>query len=155
MSRSPSPDTDSSIVSGSTDATEPDYSAVEIPSAPPSEYSYVERRAELLQIIESVGHPRRVNQTELAERFGVSQQQISKDIDRIATHVRDRVGDRGRRTLIVDSVMDRSVRGLLDDGEWRKAARTVREWDEWAREIHDLAELEERIDALEELEAAQ
>ena len=153
MPRSPSPDADSSdsVVPGS---NEPDYSNVELPAKPPSEYSYVERRAELLQILEQVGHPRRVNQTELAERFGVSQQQISKDIDRIAAHVRDRVGDRDRRTLIVDSVMDRSVRGLLDDGEWRKAARTVREWDEWAREIHDLEELEARIEALEDLEGA-
>lgn len=138
-----------------TDCTEPDYSSVEIPAKQPSEYNYVERRAELLQIVENVGHPRRVNQTELAERFGVTQQQISQDLDRIATHVRERCGDRERRVLTVDSVMNRSVRGLLDDEEWRKAAMTVREWDEWCREIHDLEELEQRIAALEDLEAQQ
>lgn len=127
---------------------EPDYSAVELPSQPRTEYSYVERRAELLQIIEQVGHPSAVNQTELAERYGVDQSQISRDLDRLATHVREQFDDRDRRAFVVDKVVTRAIRGLLDDEEYRKAARTAMEWDEWITEFHDLEELHAEVERL-------
>ena len=46
----------------------------------PSEYNYKERRAEILDIIIKAGIRDRVNQTELASRYGVKQPQISRDI---------------------------------------------------------------------------
>lgn len=142
----------SSVVS---DSEEPDYTSIEIPAKPPEEFSYVERRADLLQQIQSVGHPRILNQNELADRYGVSQQQISSDFDKIATHVRERCSDHDRRALVVDSVVDRSVRGLLEDDEWRKAAQTILEWDEWARENYELERMEARIEALEATDGAE
>jgi hypothetical protein len=57
----------------------PDYRSVDLPSKPPEEYSYKERRARLLQLIVEHGHPDAINQTEMADRFGVTHQQISKD----------------------------------------------------------------------------
>lgn len=36
---------------------EPDYSAVDLPSKDQTAYSYVERRAELLQLVEEVAIP--------------------------------------------------------------------------------------------------
>jgi predicted DNA-binding protein (UPF0251 family) len=38
-----------------------------------------------------------INQVEAAERYGVSQQQISKDLDRIAESVHEHIVDRDRR----------------------------------------------------------
>lgn len=138
------------VVPSSENCSEPNYSAVDLPSKDRTEYSYVERRAELLQLITEAGHPRALNQGQVAERYGVSQQQISKDIDRIARHVRATVGDRGRRALVVDTTVQRAIRGLLDDGEYRKAARTAIEWDEWATEFTDLERLQAEIDQLKE-----
>jgi transcriptional antiterminator len=128
---------------------EPDYSAVELPAKPPTEYSYTQRRAELLQLIADAGHPAALNQTELADRYGVSQQQISKDFDRIAQHVHARLADRDRRALLVDSTVSRAIEGLLADDEYRKAARTALEYDEWAIERVELDALHAKVDRLE------
>ena len=133
-------------------SNQPDYSAVDLPSKDPTEYSYVERRAELLQRVKEAGEPSVLNQTELADTFGVSQQQISKDLDRLATHVRDRMIDRDRRAFVVENVVRRSIRGLLDDEEYRKAAQTAMDYDDWIHDFHDAAEFERR---LAELEAQQ
>lgn len=137
---------DGTVVDGS---NQPDYRAIDIPSKERSEYSWQERRAELLQLIEEAGTPGALNQTELADRYGVSQQQISKDFDRLAAHAHERVVDRDRRAFTVGSVVERSIRGLLDDEEWRKAAKTAMEYDEWATGFHDLNQMQERMEKLE------
>jgi hypothetical protein len=146
-----SPDTSSSdereqVVNSS---SQPDYSAVDLPSKDRSEYGYVSRRAELLQLIEEVGEPRQLNQTELAERYDVSQQQISKDFDRLATHVHERLIDRDRRAFVVDNVVRRSIQGLLDEEEWHKAGQMAMDYDDWITEFHDLDQLHERMDMME------
>ena len=130
-------------------SNQPDYSAVDLPSKDPTEYTYVERRAELLQRVEEAGEPSVLNQTELADTFDVSQQQISKDLDRLATHVRERMIDRDRRAFVVENVVRRSIRGLMDEGEYRKAAQTAMEYDGWIYDFHDAAEFERRLDELE------
>jgi predicted transcriptional regulator len=130
----------------------PDYGAVEIPAKPPTEYHYTERRAELLQMIEEVGHPDALNQTELADRYGVTQSQISKDLDRLATHVRERLEDRDRRAFTVDAVLQKCLRELLKEGEYRKASKTALEYEEWAAGFADLEELHARVKTLEQAE---
>lgn len=129
-------------------SNQPDYGSVELPQKPEHEYTYVERRAELLQLVQRVGHPSRINQTSMAQRYGVSQQQISKDLDRLAEYSQEHLGD--RRELVVDSVAQRSVEGLLEDGEYRQAWSTALEWEEWVTEKTDLAELREKIELLEQ-----
>jgi len=133
---------------GSTDSPATDYESVELPSEPREEYSYVERRAELLQLIREAGHPSELHQGQLAERYGVSQQQISKDIDRLGEYIHEQLSDRDRRALIVNTAVTRAIRGLLKEEEWRKAARTAIEYDEWATQFHDLDELAEEVERL-------
>jgi len=110
-----------------------DYSAIDYPDKPRTEWHYTHRRAELLELLRETGHPGDLNQTELADRYGVTQQQISKDLDRLGEYVRATVND-DRRALVVDSVIQRSIRGMLEEGDYRKAARTALEWDEWCSE---------------------
>ena len=129
-------------------SNQPDYEAIEIPSKPPTEYHYTERRAELLQQIKDLGHPALLNQTEQAERYGVSQQQISKDLDRLAEHILADLGE--RRDLITEAVFHRAIRGLIEEGEYRKAAQTVADWNEWVDERKDLLELQEQVKKLAE-----
>lgn len=133
----------------------PDYSAVDLPSTDRSEYNYVQRRAEILQLIEEAGHPKALNQTQLADRYNVSQQQVSKDLQRLSEHVRERVGDRGRRALMVDATVQRAICGLLDEEEWRRAAVTAIEYSEWASEFADLERLEAKVERLSEEVAAR
>lgn len=137
---------DDSVVDGS---NQPDYRAIDIPSKERSQYDWRERRAELLQLIEEAGTPGAINQTQLADRYGVSQQQISKDLDRLGAHAHERIVDRDRRAFTVGSVVERSIRGLMDEEEWRKAAKTAMEYDEWLTGFHDLDKMQERMDELE------
>lgn len=96
----------SSVVGSS---NQPDYAAVNIPPKPPTEYDHFERRAELLQQVRDLGHPSMIHQGEAAERYGVSQQQISKDLDRIAEYVEANLG--ARHELTIDAVFQRSIQG--------------------------------------------
>ncbi|WP_136690074.1 hypothetical protein [Halorhabdus amylolytica] len=126
-----------------------DYAAVEVPTTKPhEEFSAEERRAAILDIITDVGHPSRLNQTELAERFGVSQPMIHKDLDALSDYVADNLGD--RHELEIESVFRRSIQGLLDEGEWRKAARTAKEYSEWMTERTDLDEIQDELEFLRE-----
>lgn len=139
------------VVSGSRGAGgSVDYANIEITSEAPTEYHYTERRAELLSIVRSRGHPRAVSQSHLADRYGVSQQQISKDLDRLADYIEENLGS--RRLLETHAVLARAVSDLLEEDDWRAtqaAGKLQLSYDEWLREETDLAELRERIDRLE------
>lgn len=137
---------ESALVSSSNQSNRPDYEALEIPTKNPAEYTYAERRAELLQTVLDLGHPSLVNQTAEAERYDVTQQQISQDLDRLAEYIDDNLGN--RRELTTEAVYHRCITGLLEEGEYRKAAQTVSDWNEWITEHKDLQELAEDIDAL-------
>lgn len=137
-----------SVVDGSDNQSPPNYETVDILAKPPSEFTYHERRVDLLQQISDLGHPSMINQGEAAERYGVSQQQISKDLDRIAESVHEHIVDRDRRAFTVDAVVQRSIRGLLEEGEYRQAAKTAMEWDGWLTEFHDLDKLAEDVEQL-------
>jgi len=137
-------DTENRVVDSSTG---PDYGAITPGAKPPTEYSYAERRAELLQQVEDLGHPAALNQTELAERYGVSQQQISKDLDRLDEYIRDRLGR--RRDLEIGSVLQRCMTGALEDGDYNTARRAAEAYDEFLDRRMDTLEFRRRIERLE------
>lgn len=138
----------SGMVEGSSSSNQPDYQALEIPTKSPSEFSYTERRADLLQQVLDLGHPSMINQTEAAERYEISQQQVSKDLDRLGEYIESNLG--ARRDLITESVYHRAIRGLLEEGEYRDAARTVSDWNEYLMDRKYLDELAEQVERLEE-----
>ena len=126
-----------------------DYRNVEIPEEKSREdFSYAQRRAEILDVMREVGHPARVRQGHLADRYDVDQSTISRDLTALAEYVDDTLGD--RRTFVSQLVFDRAIRGLLEEEEWRKAAQTAKDWNEWIDDHKVLEELQERMDAYEE-----
>lgn len=127
-----------------------DYDAVEVSSKPPTEYHFTERRAELLRIVREKGSPRAVDQDELADRYRVSQQQISKDLDRLGSYISEVLGD--RRLLETHSVVTRAIDEMLEADDWRakKAAGDLAlDLDEWYRDEADLADLQAQLDRIE------
>lgn len=130
------------------DSNGPDYAAITPSGKPPTEYTYAERRAELLQQIEDLGHPSALNQTELADRYGVSQQQISKDLDRLDEYVRGRLGR--RRDLEVGSVLKRCMTGALEEGDYNNARKAATAYDEYMDRRIDTVEFAQRIERLED-----
>lgn len=134
-------------------SNQPDYAAITPSGKPPTEYSYTERRAELLQQIEDLGHPSALNQTELADRYDVSQQQISKDLDRLDEYIRGRLGR--RRDLEIGSVLKRCMTGALEEGNWNDARKAATAYDEYLDRRIDTLEFRERIAALEDAADAE
>lgn len=125
----------------------PDYASITPGAKPPTEYSYAERRAELLAQVEDLGHPSALNQTELAERYGVSQQQISKDLDRLNSYVRGRLGR--RRDLEISSVLQRCMTGALEEGDYTAARKAAEAYDDFLDRRMDTLEFRQRIERLE------
>lgn len=110
-----------------------DYSQVPIPEqTPPEEYTYNERRAEILQLIERKGHPWGFNYTQLGERYGVTRQQIAKDFDRLKDWYGDRIGEDSLTAS--DLAYRRIVQEHMDNGDLEKARRALDSWNGWLQD---------------------
>ena len=135
-------------ISGVVDSSNsPDYAAITPSSKAPTEYSYAERRAEILQQVEDLGHPACLNQSELADRYGVSQQQISKDLDRLDEYVRGRLGR--RRDLQIGTVLKKCMTGAIEEGDWNAARRAAEAYDNYLDRRISTLEFQQRIAELE------
>jgi len=112
-------------------ARETDYRTVEIPDdQPPGEYHWTERRAEILKLVEEAGHPRKVNQSRLADRYGVSEAQLSKDMGRLREFIVSNI-DETRVDSITETVYQKAVSELMDNGEYKDAVKAVESWNDW------------------------
>jgi len=124
-----------------------DYSAITVPEEKaPEEYTYNERRAEILQLIEQKGHPWGFNKSELARRYGVSDVQVHKDFDRLKDWYEDRIGDDAKQAS--DLAYRRIVQEHMDNGNYEKARRALDSWNGW---LQDTGEQETEPDQLEHL----
>lgn len=106
---------------------QPDYRALMPPEETPlEEYSYVERRAALFEMVEEAGHTRRLerSQTALAERFGVDQSTISRDLKRLREWKAERLGEGAAAELM--TLKTKAIRELLDRGESAEAYHLMR-----------------------------
>lgn len=125
-----------------------DYRSVDVPEGKsPEDYTYAERRAEILSLIERRGSPRRLNGQTLGERYGCSRQNIYNDLERLSEWAEESLGD--REALEGEALYWRCIEGLLDEGEYRKAAQTLSDYHEWVHERKDLDEMDERLRSLE------
>lgn len=102
------------------------------------DYSAVERRAELYKMIEQVGHPKNMEQSQasLGERFGVSQQQISEDMQILKEYV-----------AAHDTTRAKSVVGWLSE-------KTVAKHVEAAERMEEAGRLDEAADRYEQAQEA-
>lgn len=113
---------------------EPNYYAYKIPRhKQPEDYTYIERRAEILQYILQRGSPYAVHQSRLADRYGVTDGQISQDMDRLRKHVTEHLGDEAK--LTTRTVFEKTVRELQAQGEWKDAWDVVMDWNNWLADI--------------------
>ena len=122
-----------------------DYRNVDIPTdEAPEDFSYAERRAEILTLIEQAGHPSLLSSSQLADRYGCSQPTISNDINNVlASYIDKTLGD--RRILTTHAVIEKSVKSLLENEEYRKASQTILDFNRWVDDHRDQQEFEERL----------
>ena len=127
-----------------------DYRNVDIPTDKDSEeYTYAERRAEILTLIEQSGHPGLLSRSQLANRYGCSHSTISNDINNVlADYVDEILGS--RRLLTTHAVIEKSVQELIAEGEYRKAAQTILDFNKWVDDYRDAEEFEDRLAEIED-----
>ncbi len=112
---------------------DPDYTQVALPDDKPrDEYSYVERRAAILKIIEKRGHPWGLNKTQLGREFGVSDAQIHKDLDRLKEWYSNRIGDDAEFSS--ELAYKRIVQEHMENNELEKARKALDSWNTWLQD---------------------
>lgn len=112
----------------------PNYAGMEPPDdTPPEGYTTHERRAEVLQLIERAGSPFAINQSRLAERYGVHRSTISRDMARLRESIDEHLGDDAK--LLTRTLLEKTVRELQGEGEWKAAWDVVMDWNEWLAEL--------------------
>ena len=111
----------------------PNYHEVTLPDDKPrDEYSYTERRAAILKVIEQRGHPWGLNKSQLARQFGVSDVQIHKDLDRIKEYYSNRIGTDAKSATEI--AYKRILQEQLNNDELDKARRTLDSWNSWLQD---------------------
>jgi hypothetical protein len=95
------------------------------PDKNPEDYTPAERRAELFDAIERAGHYRNLQRSyrQLGEQYGVSKQQIRKDIVRILEWKEEHLSPHAKVEL--ETLKTKAVQELLDRGEVAKAYRIM------------------------------
>lgn len=114
-----------------------DYATIAVPDdkAPP-EYTYAERRAEILELVRRAGHPGVLNKSELARRYDCSDANIHNDLDVLADYAVNAI-DETRFDATAKFVFDKAVREFIDRGEYMKAVSVIESQDAWlARRGH-------------------
>jgi len=91
----------------------------------PKEYTHLERRKELLDLIMQVGHPKGMNQTKLAKRYGKTQSMISRDIKAIANEIKKNMGSDAE--LITYAVYHKAIEELTRTDIF-KAVQVLEKW---------------------------
>lgn len=120
-----------------------DYDAVNVPDGKPREdYSYVERRAEILERIERAGHPNALNKSELAREYGVSHTSIGRDFDALAEYVAENLSR--DHSFVMDRVLRGAVRDLVEEGEHYKAVKAAEKWYDWLADVGEVTRAPER-----------
>lgn len=125
----------------------PDYLYLDVPDKPLEEFDCDERRAWLIERIIEKGGPSMVNQHVVAEKFGVSQQQISIDINKaLPKSINQHLGDAEKlKTELITAYQTIKRKALEDDdiGEYRRA---VKDWAQWIGDIGAVETEPERIE---------
>lgn len=93
----------------------------------PEDYTPAERRAELFDAIERAGHYRNLQRSyrQLGKQYGVSKQQIRKDIVRVLDWKEEHLSPHAKVEL--ETLKTKAVQELIDRGELMKAYRVMSE----------------------------
>lgn len=112
-----------------------DYDTIEVPEHKPlTEYNWRERRARILRLIKRTGDAYTVPQEKLAERFGVSQGQISQDLDRIGEYLEPHLASKVKMSMWA------AVRAALDEAD--SAYEKMEILERWARFLQKTGDME-------------
>lgn len=111
------------------------YSNIHIPEDKnPKDYTYLERRAEILKLIIEAGHPSNVSRNQLAKRYGVHHTQIVQDIQAIAKEISKEMKELGTDAdLITKAVYEKTIKDLIKGNNRDKfnAMKAIESWNNY------------------------
>jgi len=125
------------------------YFEVKIPeNKSPKKFTFTERRAEILQLIMEAGHPGNIHQTKLAERYGVTQGQISQDISAIRKNFNKQ--SKEDIEFITEIVYQKCIKSLLKEKKYLDASKVIESWNKWLFNTGKLDKAPEKIQMVED-----
>ena len=100
-----------------------------------TKYTFIERRAEILELIIKAGHPKAVSQTNLAKVYGVSQVMIHKDMVGIGKDIKKNLKNDAK--LITHVVFQSAIKSLSigSNDDKFKASKLVKDWNDYLFDI--------------------
>jgi hypothetical protein len=121
------------------------YKDTTIPeSREPEDYTYQERRAEILQAALEMGHPDKISRTRFAERYDVAPSTITRDIDAIREEIHEDLSVDADSVSAI--VYRKAIRAKVDEGDWEAAVRILESWNQW---LYDRGIQDKEADKLE------
>lgn len=121
------------------------YKDIDIPAGKdPAEYSYHERRSELLRFIIEAGHPDMISRTKFADRYDVNPSTITRDIQALRDEIHDDLSEDAE--LISSIVYRKAIREKADEGDYMEAVELLESWNEW---LFNIGEQEKAPDKME------
>ena len=109
------------------------YKDIEIDeSTHPNDYSYQERRHELLGFIIEAGHPDLLSRTKFAERYDVAISTITRDIQALRAEIREEMGTDAE--LIGEAIFQKTMKEQAKNKDFEDAVETFVSWYSWLQE---------------------
>lgn len=106
------------------------YSETVVPdNKPPHEYTYHERRAELLKFIVEAGHPDRISRKRMGERYDCDPSLITKDINLLGEQIGEELN--GDAEMVMSTLFRKALKELAAEEEWREAIDVGMEYQDW------------------------
>jgi len=107
-----------------------DYRNIKIPDKDTKEYHYTQRRAEIYRLIKQKGDPEGLPTYQtLGDRYGVSHEQIRKDIIKIKEFIKDNIGKETK--LRARTILDKAIEEKLDEEEYGEAFDLMMKWNKF------------------------
>lgn len=121
------------------------YKDVNIPDGKePSEYSYHERRSELLGFAIEAGHPDMLSRKRFAERYDVDPSTITRDIQALGDEIHEDLSSDAE--LITSVIYRKAVREKMDQGDFVEAVQIVESWNEWLEDRGQQEKVPDRME---------
>jgi len=91
------------------------------------------RREDIADLLLTVGHPKLIKQSQLAQKYGVSQQQICKDMKVVKEALRNKIGNDA--TMTTNLFYESMVPKLLENERIMEANQLIKDWNKWLFDV--------------------
>lgn len=114
------------------------------PGKDPADYSYNERRSELLDFAIEAGHPDMLSRKKFAERYDVHPSTIVRDIQALRDEIHEDLSSDAE--LISSVIYRKALREKAEQKEYMDAVEILESWNEW---LFDTGQQERAPDKME------